>query len=121
MVDMEGIEILKEMLSDRANYMANIGEKEKIAIKRGYTDKIAKEGYDGPGIYRVNFLAGGKMVKSIDKCAGDTIEKAGSNYIVFYEGRFNVALFWYELLDFRQDVIRDKRIQEIFREASESL
>lgn len=121
MVDMEGIEILKEMLSDRANYMANIGEKEKCTIKRGYTDKIAKDGYDGPGIYRINFLGGGKMVKSIEKCTGDTIEKAGSNYIVFHEGRFNVALFWHELLDFRQDVIRDKRIQEIFREASESL
>jgi hypothetical protein len=118
---MEGIEILKDMLSVRANYMANIGEKEKITIKRGYTDKIAKEGYDGPGIYRINFLAGGKMVQSIDKCAGDTIEKAGSNYIVLQKGMFNVALFWYEMLDFRQDVIRDKRIEEIFREASDGL
>jgi hypothetical protein len=118
---MEGIEIFKDMLSVRANYMANIGEKEKITIKRGYTDKIAKEGYDGSGIYRINFSGGGQMVQSIEKCAGDTIEKSGNNYIVFNEGRFNVALFWYELLDFRQDVIRDKRIEEIFKEASESL
>jgi len=114
---------VRNKLSIKLNMIMSQGNKTEGVVTDAVIDKLLKIDsdnyyvYDKFGLYEIIWderkLFPIALMRLDD---GYTCEKSGSNYVLFYKGNYEKALFWSQIIDFNVQEWRDEQLKLVFND-----
>lgn len=105
----------RDKLSKKLNLMMSQGSRSEGVVSEKAIDELMKS-FEGDGCYEIVWdqqkLFPIGMQKLSDKYE---IRKSGSNYVLTYEGKFEKALFWSQLIKFDIQEYRNSLLRELLK------
>ena len=105
----------RKKLSTKINLILSQGKKSEGVVSEKAIDDLMK-GYEGDGTYEIVWerqLFPTEMKKIDDRYE---VARSGKNYVVTWEGRYEKALFWSQLISFEVQEYRNSILKELLKQ-----
>ena len=114
---------VRNKLSIKLNMIMSQGKKKEGIVADSVIDKLLRidsenyYGFDNFGLYEIIWDKLKLFPIALMRLSNDyTCEKSGSNYILFYKGAYEKALFWSQIIDFNTKEYREEQLKLLLDE-----